>query len=114
MRDPVIEDRLIEWGEWMRTGDGSGFSTMSVLHHDWMPPSGGITPTLKLPKSNKVTQVHAAVELLSLRLRNTLVMHYCLRSPLADQALRLECCESTVRARIVQSHYLLRQHLKQR
>ena len=39
-----------------------------------------------------------------MRLANTLVVHYCLKVPLAEQALRLECTEQTVVARVDLAH----------
>lgn len=105
-----IEARLQEWAQRVSVGDGSGYSTMSVLHKDWMPPSGGVTPTLKVGRSStEVKQTHAAIAQLPIRLRNTVVIHYCMRLPLMEQAKRLDCVCSTVIWRIDKAHSLLRE-----
>lgn len=107
-RDQAIEARLQRWAQWVTAGDGSGFPTMSVLHPSWQPPSPGTTPTLKVAASSDVRQTHRALERLSLRLKNTVVVHYCHKVPLAEQARRLECAESTVVQRVALVHQLLR------
>jgi DNA-directed RNA polymerase specialized sigma24 family protein len=86
---------------------------MSVIHREWTPPSPGTTPTLKVSGSSDVRQTHRALEQLSVRLRNTVVVHYCHRVPLAEQARRLECAESTVQQRVALVHRLLRARLDQ-
>lgn len=110
-RDQAIEARLQRWAQWVTAGDGSGFPTMSVLHREWTPPSPGTTPTLKVAASSDVRQTHRALERLSLRLKNTVVVHYCHKVPLAEQARRLECAESTVVQRVALVHRLLRVEL---
>ena len=107
-RDQAIEARLQRWAQWVTVGDGSGFPTMSVLHREWTPPSPGTTPTLKVSASSDVRQTHRALEQLSLTLKNTVVVHYIHRVPLAEQARRLGCAESTVTARIPRIHAQLR------
>ena len=91
---------LVEWAQWLKVGDGSGFSTMSVLHVDWMPPSPGITPTLKTSHPSRVRRLHRLICLLSRREADTLVVHYCMRLSIEDQASRLECAVSTVHGRV--------------
>lgn len=110
-KDDRIEALLIEWAQWLTVGDGSGYATMSVLHVDWTPPSPGTTPTMKTGKASRSAAVHRAIGRMSQRLANTLVVHYCLRLPLAEQALRLDCGEGTVVARLVYAHRLLRRDL---
>jgi DNA-directed RNA polymerase specialized sigma24 family protein len=106
-RDPQIEARLLRWAAWRTVGDGSGFPVMSVIHPEWQPPSPGVTPTLKVGAATDVRQTNRAIAKLSLRLRNTLVVHYVHRLPLVDQAARLECEVSTVIARIAAAHRTL-------
>jgi DNA-directed RNA polymerase specialized sigma24 family protein len=106
-RDEAIEARLQRWAQWVTVGDGSGFPTMSVLHREWTPPSPGTTPTLKVSASSDVRQTHRALEQLSVRLRNTVVVHYCHKVPLAEQARRLECAESTVVQRVAVARRML-------
>lgn len=57
-------------------------------------------------------QTHAAVSALSMRLANTVVVHYLLRLSLAEQAERLSCQVSTVHARLEQAHREIAQHLQ--
>ena len=103
-RDAVIEARLQRWGAWVSVGDGSGFPVMSVLHPEWQPPSPGVTPTMKVGQATDVRQTHRAIAQLSQRLANTLVVHYCLKLPVAAQADRLQCAEGTVHARVEEAH----------
>lgn len=110
-RDDAIEARLQRWAQWVTAGDGSGYPAVNVLDRSWMPPSPGTTPTLKVAASSDVRQTHRALERLSVRLRNTVVVHYCHKVPLAEQARRLECAESTVVARVALVHRLLRVEL---
>jgi DNA-directed RNA polymerase specialized sigma24 family protein len=103
-RDSGIEERLQRWADWLNVGDGSGYPVTSVLHPHWQPPSPGITPTMKVSSFNDARQTHRAVGRLSRRLSNTLVVHYCLKLPLTEQARRLECSEQTVVARVELAH----------
>lgn len=107
-RDEQIHLRLLEWAQWRKAGDGSGYPTMSVLHEDWSPPSPGLTPTMKVAAPSSARQTHLAVQTLSARLRNTLAVHYLANLPIAEQAMRLECAEATVYARIDEVHRQLR------
>lgn len=103
-RDVHIEARLQRWAAAVTLGDGSGYPATCVLHPEWQPPAPGQTPTLKTAPASDVRATHRALEKLSMRLRNTVVVHYCLRVSLAEQALRLECAEGTVHGRIEQAH----------
>jgi DNA-directed RNA polymerase specialized sigma24 family protein len=47
--------------------------------------------------------MHAAVERLSLKLRNAVVMHYCLHLPASEAAARQGCAPGTVSARLVEA-----------
>lgn len=104
MRNPAIEQRLQRWAQWVTVGDGSGYPTMSVLHEDWSPPGGGITPTLKVGAGGDERETHRAIGLLSVRLANTLVVVYCFTLTLREQAERLDCDESTVTKRVDVAH----------
>lgn len=112
-RDEAMHLRLVEWAQWRKVGDGSGYPTMSVLHEDWSPPSPGLTPTMKVgaPSSARVT--HWMMQGWSARLRNTVAVHYLTNMPIAEQAQRLECAERTVYERIDQAHRMLRDGLAQ-
>ena len=100
-----VEQRLQRWAQAVTVGDGSGFPAMSVLHEDWMPPSPGVTPSMKVSLGrNDARSTHRAIALLSKRLQNTPVVHYVLGLPLCDQATRLECAIDTVHGRIESAH----------
>lgn len=106
----VMETRLREWAAWLTSGgSGDGFSAMSVIHPDWMPPSPGTTPTMKVSSGNTQREraLHAAVLQLSRRLQSTLLVHYCKRLSVADQAEMLECAEATVHLRVREAKRLL-------
>lgn len=107
-RDEQMHQRLLEWAQWRKVGDGSGYPTMSVLHEDWLPPSPGVTPTMKVAAPSSARQTHRAVLALSGRLRNTIAVHYLTNLPAAEQAMRLDCAEPTVYARVDEAHRLLR------
>ncbi len=112
-KDDRIEALLIEWAQWVKVGDGSGYSTMSVLSADWMPPTPGMTPTMKTSRHSTAQATHRAITQLSQRIRNTLVVHYVQRPALsiAQQAERLDCADSTVLARVTFAHRELRRIL---
>lgn len=106
-----IEERLHRWAQWLNVGDGSGYPTTSVLHPDWFPPSPGQSATIKVSSHTDVRATHRAIAGLSQRLGNTLVLHYCIKPPMAEQARRLECAEVTVYGRIDLAHRLLARQL---
>lgn len=113
-RDPRIESLLVEWGQYVNLGgECSGFPSINVLSADWSPPSPGTTPTLKVASHSRAKQTHRAIGFLSIRLANTLVVHYCMRLSVEDQAERLGCEISTVHARIESAHRQLRPMLKE-
>jgi DNA-directed RNA polymerase specialized sigma24 family protein len=108
-RIPEVELKLQRWAQWIAEGDGDGFPAMSVLHRSWQPPSPGTTPSLKVGcNDDDARRTHRAVGRLSVRLSNTLIVHYVKRLPLVDQAAELQCAESTVIARIDLAHVRLR------
>ena len=111
MRDEEMHARLLEWAQWRKCGDGSGYPTMSVIHPQWQPPSPGVTPTMKVAGSPTARLTHRAMAGWSGRLRNTVALYYLTNLSIAEQAARLECAERTVHERIEQAHGLLRASL---
>lgn len=106
-----IERLLQSWGEWlsMGTNGGDGYPRTSPLHHSWMPPSPGMSPAMKASRGDRTLRVlHSAIGIMSMRLANTLVVVYVQRVPPSEQALRLQCGESTVRARVREAKLKLR------
>jgi DNA-directed RNA polymerase specialized sigma24 family protein len=78
---------------------------MSVLHQDWSPPAPGQTPTLKVSRSSaELLRLHQAIGELTLRARNTVVVHYCQRLSVAEQAALLDCQPKTVEKRVESIH----------
>lgn len=110
-----MDERLREWAAWLTSGgSGAGYAAMSVIHPDWMPPSPGTTPSMKVAGTNAQREraLHAAVLLLSRRLQATLLVHYCKRLSVADQAAMLECAEPTVHTRVREAKRLLAEMLR--
>ena len=107
-RDTEIHARLLAWAQYVTGGDGAGHPVMRVLHRQGQAPSPGTTPTMKVSAPSAARQTHRAIGMLSLRLANTLVVHYVLKPPIAEQAERLECAEPTVYARVDAAHRQLR------
>lgn len=106
----AVDDMLRRWAAAVAgEGDGSGYPTMSVLHEDWSPPAPGQTPTMKtVSRGRDVELVHAAVAQLSMRERNTVVVHYCCGPlGLSEQAERLGCQVRTVEKRVEAIHRAL-------
>ena len=67
---------------------------------------------MKVAAPSSARQTHRAMlQLFSQRLRDTVALYYCTQLPVAEQAVRLECDESTVHKRIVVAHRLLRRAL---
>lgn len=110
-RDAEMHLLLVQWAQMVTVGDGSGYPTMSVLHESWQPPSPGQSPTLKVAAPSAARRTHRVIGGWSMRLRNTVILHYCTNMPVAEQALRLDCDERTVYTRIEQAHGLLRDAL---
>lgn len=105
-----VEQRLRDWAQWLKVGDGSGYPHMSVLHPEWQPPSPGQTPTMKVAPSSSARSTHEAMACWSVSLRNTVLLYYVTDLPIAEQAARLGCAAQTVHARIEHAHRLLAQH----
>jgi len=106
-RDASIEQRLLRWAEWCKSGDGSGYPVKSTLHPDWSPPSPGITPSMKVTPHNDAPQTHRLVCRLSERMQRTLVAHYIKRTPAAAIGMELGCRADTVHDRIEAAHRAL-------
>lgn len=105
-RSAEMEARLQRWAEWVQVGDGSGYPCCSVLHEDWLPPSQAMPSTPKVLRAgNDAPQTHRALaRLSSATLRNTVVVHYVHRWPLAQQAAYLGCEVDTVHDRVERVH----------
>jgi DNA-directed RNA polymerase specialized sigma24 family protein len=97
-----MEQRLREWAGWLTAGGcGDGYAAVNVLHPGWSPPTPGALPSLKVGRSDRRERLmHAAVLQLSTTLQTTLVVHYCKRLAVVDQAMLLQCAESTVHQRV--------------
>lgn len=107
----ALEAALRDWGAWLRGGSsGAGFPTVNVLHRSWMPPAPGSRPSMRVSArvAPSVMAMHARVRELPVRLSNTLVVVYVHVLSPAEQAERLQCAESTVRARVLEAKALLR------
>lgn len=113
-RESAIEWRLQRWSQWVTVGDTSGFPTMSVLHENWTPPAGMVSPTMRVSDLSDVRATHAAIGSLSQRLANTVVVCYCFKHSPSEQAAKLDCAERTVRARVLQAHRLIARWLEDR
>ena len=106
----AIHGRLLSWAQWLTTGGTAvGYPTTNVLHQNWMPPTPGGTPTLRSSPASSGAQreTHRCIGALTLRLSNTLVVHYIYRGSLAEQACRLGCQPSTVAARVAEARRLI-------
>lgn len=100
-----IERMLVEWAQAVTVGDGSGYPTKSVLHPSWSPPSGGVLPAMKARVGGSARKMHSALAAaLTDKQLCAVVVHYCLKGTLAEQAARLGCAERTVLSRISAAH----------
>lgn len=98
-----LERLLVAWGQWIGSGGrGDGFPKKNVLHESWLPPARGSVPMMAVGVAGRQAELalHEAIDRLSVRLKNTLVVVYVLKLSAAEQALRLECAEATVRERV--------------
>lgn len=103
-RNPEIDARLRRWAEAVTGGDGSGYPVTSPLHQNWMPPSPGQLPTLKVARASDAQHTHQALRRLSDRLQATVVVHYVKRWSVAAQCDALQCAEATLHERIERVH----------
>lgn len=107
-RDPAIDARLQRWAEWLNSGDGSGYAAVNTLHPNWSPPTPGSRPTMKVHGGSDVRHTHRAIERLSLRLKNAVVVHYVIKGTIEHQAQLLDCEARTVHGRVERAHAALR------
>lgn len=101
-----VHARLQAWAERVTVGGGDGYAVVNVLHPSWSPPSKGSRPAMKisLGQGLEIGRTHQAVRMLSLRLRNTIILVYCRKLSAAEAAVRLDCSESGVHQRITRAH----------
>lgn len=102
-----IEARLLRWAEACTVGDGSGYPMMSVLHEDWSPPGGGVIPSMKVSRATDVMETMRAIDQLSLKLHQAVVVHYCKRGAVERQCEELGCERWTLYARVEAAHAAL-------
>ena len=108
----VIQNRLQAWAAWLTGGgSGAGYPTKSVLHESWLPPTPGQTPSMRTDGGGSTRQereLHAIIaSALSVRLQNTLVVVYVMRAKPDEQVMRLDCQQSTVRARVSEAKAII-------
>lgn len=106
----TMERHLLAWGGWLQGGRRvDGYPVTNVLHESWLPPSPGMTPTMKVGgRSDRIERVvHGAVAGMSVRMQNTLVVVYVMRASPAEWPERLGCAEATVRQRVQQAKRVL-------
>ena len=108
----VIQNRLQAWAAWLTGGSsGAGYPTKSVLHESWLPPTPGQTPSMRTDGGGSTRQereLHAIIaSTLSVRLQNTLVVVYVMRAKPDEQVMRLDCQQSTVRARVSEAKTII-------
>lgn len=118
MRIESVDRRLVEWAAWFNAGGvkvGGGWPVKNILHPSWLPPSGGAVPVLPSGRraDTREREVHQAIGRLSDKLIAAVVVHYCKRWPLAQQAVELGCTEVAVGARVVRAHQHLAQWLRE-
>lgn len=102
-----VEARLLRWAEACTVGDGSGYPMMSVLHPNWSPPGGGQLPVMKVSKATDVLETARAIDQLSLKLHQAVVVHYCKRGTVERQCEELGCERATLYARVDAAHVAL-------
>ena len=106
-----IELKLREWAQWVKAGDGSGYPTKCTIHPEWSPPAPGTTPTLKTTAHHDAVRTHWAISGLSIRLRNTVWLHYVNNLDMAEIGRQLGCEPGTIYPRIYRAHRLLQGRL---
>lgn len=101
MHDEAIEARLQRWAQAVTVGDGSGYPAMSVIHPNWMPPTKGSKPMMKVAHGgHDVRATHRSIGLLSVKQRDAICLHYVYRLTTTQHAVRADCAERTVRDRL--------------
>lgn len=100
----LADKALREWSYWVRGGRVvDGFPRCNVLHKSWMPPAPGVRPMMSVSRARDDSMqrvVHQALGMLSVKLANTVVVHYCYRLSVADQCSKLGCAPSTLHHRL--------------
>jgi DNA-directed RNA polymerase specialized sigma24 family protein len=110
-----VDARLREWAQWASTGGRSvGFPVINVLHSNWQPGRGmGRLPaTHSGARHERERQTHEAIQTLSVRLQDTLVVHYVKRGTCEQQASALGCKLSTLHARLREARHQVGEWLK--
>lgn len=104
LSDDKVHERLLQWAWWRKSSNlGDGYPKVNVLHRSWMPGRGStVGGQSGAARSDDALhrRTQAAVDALSRRLSETVRVHYLIGGPMLEQALRLGCAESTVRARV--------------
>ena len=101
-----MEVHLLAWGVWLQGGKrGDGYPTKSVLHQSWLPPTPGMVPTMRVSTtSDRVERaLHAAIQQMSVRMQNTLVVVYVMRAGPVEQGVLLDCSAVAIRNRLVEA-----------
>lgn len=117
MRNEAVERRLQAWAAWFNAGGAAsangGWPVKNILHPSWLPPTGGGAPAVPCAGrgDHQERETHQALGLLTDKLLAAVVVHYCKRWPLAQQARELACSETTVAMRVERAHRALLRHL---
>jgi DNA-directed RNA polymerase specialized sigma24 family protein len=109
MRVEAVERRLVEWAAWFNAGGSScdgGWPVKNILHPSWLPPSGGASRSLPAGRraDTREREIHRAIGLLSDRSIAAVVVHYCKRWTLVEQANALGCSTAALTGRIARVH----------
>lgn len=103
-----MDARLMAWGAWRRAVEkgggtsGAGFPVKNMLHQSWQPPTGdgGGGVMLGVGSDMAERRMDCCISMLSLKLRNAVVLAYLERATAAEHAERAGCSEATARARV--------------
>lgn len=98
-----MERHLLAWGVWVQGGKrGDGYPTKSVLHQSWLPPTPGMVPTMRVSATSDRAEraLHAAIQQMSVRMQNTLVVVYVMRAGPVEREELLQCNAVTIRSRL--------------
>lgn len=96
-----VEARLQRWALAVTVGDGTGYPSVSVIHPNWMPPTKGSRPIMKVSRDgHDVQATHQSIGQLSVKQRDAICLHYVYRLSTAEHAQRAGCADRTVRERL--------------
>lgn len=112
-RDKDIDDRLWQWAERLKSGDGTGYPVKSTIHPDWSPPPQGMRPGMKVCTVRPDEGVHAMIDRLPASLKATVVAHYLLKLSAIEAGAAMGCAPATVGERIERAHRMLRQMISE-